>query len=52
MGAALAALAVLAAFLAIWAATSIGDRLRSPAPNASVTQSSGGQLGIGALEQP
>lgn len=52
MGAALAALAVLAAFLAIWAATSIGDRLRSPAPNASMTQSSSGQLGIGALEHP
>ena len=40
MGLALAALAVLAAFLAIWAASQIGDKLRAPAANASVTQSS------------
>ena len=40
VGLALAALAVLAAFLAIWAASQIGDMLRAPAANASVTQSS------------
>jgi len=42
MGLGLAALAMLATFLAIWLATSLGAQLRSHASDASVTSTSGG----------
>jgi hypothetical protein len=42
MGLGLAAVAVLATFLAIWLATSLGAQLRSHASDASVTSTSGG----------
>ncbi len=42
MGFGLAAVAVLATFLAIWLATSLGAQLRSHASDASVTSTSGG----------
>jgi hypothetical protein len=41
MGLGLAAVAVLATFLAIWLATSLGAQLRSHASDASVTSGSG-----------
>ena len=42
MGLGLAAVAVLATFLAIWLATSLGAQLHSHASDASVTSTSGG----------
>ena len=52
MGLVLAAIAVLAVLMAIWVAAAIGNQLRAPAPGgASVTQSSGGPLGLGAVDQ-
>jgi len=53
MGVGLAALAVLATFLAIWLATALGAQLRSDASNASVTSGSGGSgvSLVGSLEQ-
>jgi hypothetical protein len=52
MGLGLAALAVLAVFVAIWVAASIGNELRAPASGgASVTQSSSGPLGLGVVDQ-
>jgi len=42
MGLGLAAVAVLATFLAIWLATSLGAQLRSHAFDSSVTSTSGG----------
>jgi len=48
MGLWLAAFAVVAVLLAIWVATTVGSHLRAPtAGGASVTQSSGGPLGLG-----
>jgi hypothetical protein len=48
MGLWLAAFAVVAVLLAIWVATTVGSHLRPPtAGGASVTQSSGGPLGLG-----
>ena len=53
MGLGLAALAVLAVFVAIWVAATVGNQLRAPASGgASVTQSSGGPLGLGVVDQP
>ncbi len=52
MGLGLAALAVLAVLVAIWFAAAIGNQLRAPAAGgASVTQSSGGPLGLGVVDQ-
>jgi hypothetical protein len=51
MGLGLAALAVLAAFLAVWFAASLGAQLRSHASNAPVTGASGGASLVGSLEQ-
>jgi hypothetical protein len=51
MGLALAALAVLAVFLAIWFAASLGTQLRSHASNAPVTGASSGVSLVGSLEQ-
>jgi len=51
MGLGLAALAVLATFLAIWFAASLGAQLRSHTSNAPVTGASGGASLIGSLEQ-
>lgn len=48
MGLGLAALAVLAAFFAIRAATAIGNDLRAPAQGTPVTQSDG-PLGLGVV---
>jgi hypothetical protein len=42
MGLGLAAVAVLATFVAIWFAASLGAQLRSHASDASVTSTSGG----------
>ncbi len=51
MGLGLAALAVLAAFLAFWFAASLGAQLRSHASDAPVTGASGGATLVGSLEQ-
>ncbi|MCZ7587278.1 MAG: hypothetical protein M5U27_00120 [Gaiella sp.] len=51
MGLGLAALAVLATLLAVWFSASLGDRLRVPTQGTPVTQSSGGPLGLGVVEQ-
>jgi hypothetical protein len=51
MGLGLAAVAVLATFLAIWLATSLGAQLRSHASDASVTSTSGGTTLVGSLAQ-
>ena len=49
MGLGLAALAVLAALVAIWVASSVGNVLRSPAPGGTpVTQGSAATLGLGS----
>ena len=53
MGLGLAALAVLAVFVAIWVAAAVGNQLRAPASGgASVTPSSGGPLGLGVVDRP
>jgi hypothetical protein len=51
MGLGLAAVAVLATFVAIWLATSLGAELRSHASDASVTSGSGGASLVGSVEQ-
>ena len=51
MGLGLAAVAVLATFLAIWLATSLGAQLRSHASDASVTSGSGATTLVGSLQQ-
>jgi hypothetical protein len=51
MGLGLAAVAVLATFVAIWLATSLGAQLRSHASDASVNGASGGSALVGSLAQ-
>ena len=51
MGLGLAAVAVLATFVAIWLATSLGAQLRSHASDASVNGASGGPALVGSLSQ-
>ena len=51
MGLGLAALAVLATFLAVWFAASLGTQLRSHASDAPVTGTSGGPSLVESLEQ-
>ncbi len=51
MGFGLAAVAVLATFLAIWFAASLGAQLRSHASDASVTSGTGGASLAGAFVQ-
>jgi hypothetical protein len=52
MGLVLAAMAVLAVLMAIWVAASIGNQVRAPdAGGTAVTQSSGGPLGLGVVDQ-
>jgi hypothetical protein len=46
VGFGLAALAVLAALLAVWAGSTLGAELRSHARSAPVTQGAGGSLGV------
>lgn len=51
MGLGLAAVAVLATFVAIWFAASLGAQLRSHASDASVNGASGGPTLVGSLSQ-
>ena len=46
MGFGLAALALLAAIVAIWAGSSLAAQLRSHTPSTPVTQRSGASLGV------
>jgi hypothetical protein len=51
MGLGLAAVAVLATFVAIWFAISLGAQLRSHASDAAVTGATGGTSLVGTLGQ-
>ena len=51
MGLGLAALAVLATFLAIWFAASVGAHLRAHAPEAPMTHGASGPLGLELVDQ-
>ncbi|HEX3290651.1 MAG TPA: hypothetical protein VHR46_04595 [Gaiella sp.] len=51
MGLGLAAVAVLATFVAIWLAASLGAQLRSHASDAPVSGASGGASVVGSLGQ-
>jgi hypothetical protein len=51
MGLGLAAVAVLATFLAIWLAASVGAQLRSHASDAPVTGAADGPSLVGSLAQ-
>ena len=51
MGLGLAAVAVLATFLAIWFAVSLGTQLRSHASDASVSDGGSGVSLVGSLQQ-